>query len=69
MKSKLGIYLISLGGIDLVGYLSTAKPRIIVSMEHSLDTWTAAKQASPNTFVVGRHYVDDGEQIFDEWHA
>ncbi len=64
MKSKLGIYLISLGGIDVPGYLSTAQPRIVVSMEHKADTWRAAKQVSPNTFLIGRHYVDDSQQIF-----
>jgi LysM repeat protein len=66
MKSKLGLYYISLGGMDVVGYLSIAKPRVIVSMEHSADTWRAAKQASPNTLIVGRHYVDDPEQIFED---
>ena len=66
MKSKLGPYYISLGGMDVIGYLATAQPRLVVSMEHSADTWKAAKQASPNTFIVGRHYVDDGEQIFDD---
>ena len=64
MKSKLGVYLVSLGGIDVPGYLGTAQPRIVVSMEHSVDTWSAAKQASPNTFIVGRHYVDDPDQLF-----
>lgn len=66
MKSKLGIYFISLGGFDVPGYLSTAQPRIVVSMDHSVDTWKAAKQASPNTFIVGRHYLDDSEQIFED---
>lgn len=64
MKSKLGVYFISLGGIDVPGYLGTAQPRIVVSMEHSVDTWRAAKLASPNTFIIGRHYVDDSDQIF-----
>ena len=64
MKSKLGIYLISLGGIDVPGYMNAAQPRIVVSMEHKADTWRAAKQASPNTFLIGRHYVDDSQQIF-----
>ncbi len=66
MKSKLGLYYISLGGMDVVGYLTTAKPRVVVSMEHSADKWKAAKQASPNTFIIGRHYLDDSEQIFDD---
>jgi len=66
VKSKLGLYFISLGGMDVVGYMSIAKPRVVVSMEHSVDTWKAAREASPNTFIVGRHYVDDGEQIFDD---
>ncbi|HEX7588704.1 MAG TPA: LysM domain-containing protein, partial [Anaerolineae bacterium] len=64
MKSKLGVYFIALGGIDVPGYLGTAQPRIVLSMEHSADTWRAAKQASPNTFIIGRHYVDDKDQIF-----
>ena len=64
MKSKLGLYFISLGGLDVPGYLGSAQPRIVVSMEHSVDTWRAAKQASPNTFIVGRHYVDDQDQVF-----
>ena len=66
MKSKLGLYYISLGGMNVVGYLAAAKPRIVVSMEHSANTWKAAKQASPNTFIIGRHYLDDSEQIFDD---
>jgi len=33
-------------------------------MEHSLDTWQAVKKTSPNTFIVGRYYVDDGDQVF-----
>ncbi len=66
MKSKLGIYLINLGGIDVAGYLARVQPRLVVSMEHSVDTWRAARQASPNTFIVGRHYVDDSDQIFQD---
>ncbi len=66
MKSKLGLYFISLGGIDVPGYLGAAQPRIVVSMEHKVDIWKPAKQASPNTFIIGRHYVDDNDQIFQD---
>ncbi len=66
MKSKLGLYFISLGGIDVPGYLGAAQPRIVVSMEHKADIWKPAKQASPNTFIIGRHYVDDNDQIFQD---
>ncbi len=64
MKSKLGLYLINLGGMDLVEYFRIAQPRIAVSMEHNLETWRACKQVSPNTFLIGRHYLDDSEQVF-----
>ncbi len=66
MKSKLGLYFISLGGIDVPGYLGAAQPRIVVSMEHKVDIWKPAKQASPNTFIIGRHYIEDNDQIFQD---
>lgn len=66
MKSKLGIYLINLGGIDVVEYVARAQPRVAVSMEHNLETWRAIKQASPNTFVIGRYYVDDADQKYED---
>ncbi len=66
MKSKLGIYLIHLGGIDIVDYVAHAQPRVAVSMEHNLEAWRAIKQASPNTFVIGRYYVDDPEQKYED---
>lgn len=65
MKSKLGIYVINVGAFDAVNYFSIAKPRIAVSMDHNLDQWRAIKQASPNTFVIGRLGIDEGEQHFD----
>lgn len=63
-KSKLGIYVISLGGVDVVEYVRQAMPRVILSMDHNPGTWQQVKQVSPNTMIVGRHYVDDGDQIF-----
>ena len=64
MKSKLGLYVINVGALDLVGYCNIAKPRIAISMDHNLDTWKTVKQASPNTFVIGRLGIDEGEQHF-----
>ncbi|MBI5029830.1 MAG: hypothetical protein HZB51_04835 [Chloroflexi bacterium] len=64
MKSKLGVYIITFGGFDAVDYFKRAQPRIALSMDHNADMWRQLKQVSPNTFVIGRHYVDDGEQIF-----
>ena len=52
MKSKLGIYAINVGALDVVGYCAIAKPRVIVSMDHNLDTWKQVKQVSPNTFII-----------------
>ena len=69
MKSKLGIYAINVGALDIVGYCAIAKPRVIVSMDHNLSTWKQVKQASPNTFILGRYYMDDGEQVFDHPEA
>ncbi len=66
MKSKLGPYIISTGGFDCVGYFARAKPCVAVSMEHSVETWKEIKQLSPNTFVIGRHFIDDGAQHFDD---
>lgn len=66
-KSKLGIYVISLAGIDILDYVRQSKPRVILSMDHNPETWRQVKQISPHTFLLGRHYLDDGEQIyFDE---
>src|SRR5690242_15162167 len=65
-KSKLGVYVISLNGIDIVDYVQHSKPRVILSMDHSPDIWRQVKQTSPNTFLLGRHYVDDGAQLFDQ---
>lgn len=66
MKSKLGVYLITLGAMDVVDYFSYAQPRIAVSMDHNPDAWRAIKQSSPNTFVIGRYYVDDPEQLYED---
>jgi hypothetical protein len=63
-KSKLGIYVISLGGVDVIEYVRRAMPRVILSMDHNLETWRQVKQISPNTFLLGRYYLDDGEQIY-----
>lgn len=63
-KSKLGIYVISLGGVDVMDYVRRAMPRVILSMDHNLETWRQVKQISPNTFIIGRYYLDDGEQIY-----
>ncbi len=65
-KSKLGIYVISLNGINVFDYVRRALPRVILSMDHSPDVWRAVKQISPNTFILGRYYVDDGEQVFNQ---
>jgi|GEM_PF-1473951 hypothetical protein len=65
-KSKLGIYVISLNGIDILDYVRRAMPRVILSMDHSPDIWRQVKQISPNTFLLGRYYLDDGEQVFDQ---
>lgn len=65
-KSKLGIYVISLNGIDILDYVRRAMPRVILSMDHSHDIWQQVKQISPNTFILGRYYLDDGEQVFDQ---
>ncbi len=64
-KSKLGIYIIGLGSLDAVNWFAKARPRIAVSMDHNSDKWREIKRVSPNTFVVGRYYLDDGEQRFD----
>lgn len=64
MKSKLGVYLVSLAGIDLPGYLAAAQPRLVVSMDHNVEAWRTAKAASPNTIVIGRYYVDERDQVF-----
>jgi hypothetical protein len=66
MKSKLGVYIINLGAFDAIDYFKRAQPRIALSMDHNLDTWQQIKQVSPNTFVIGRHYVDDPDQIFQD---
>lgn len=66
MKSKLGVYVISAGATDVLEYISKARPSIVVSMDHNPDLWAAVKRASPETFIVGRFYIDDGEQVFDD---
>lgn len=66
MKSKLGIYIINLGVFDAVDYFRRAQPRIALSMDHNLETWKEIKKISPNTFVVGRYYLDDDKQIFED---
>lgn len=66
MKSKLGIYMIRMGDIDVVDYFTRAQPRIAVSMDHNPDAWRAVKKASPNTFVIGRHYLDDPLQFYQD---
>lgn len=63
-KSKLGIYVISLGGVDVIDYVRHALPRVILSLDHNLETWRQVKQISPNTFLLGRHYLDDGDQLY-----
>jgi len=63
-KSKLGVYVISLGGVDVIEYVRRALPRVILSMDHNLETWRQVKQISPNTFILGRHYLDDGDQVY-----
>lgn len=65
-KSKLGVFVISLNGIDILDYVQHSKPRVILSMDHSPDIWRQVKQISPNTFLLGRHYLEDGEQLFDQ---
>jgi hypothetical protein len=64
VKSKLGIYVIALAGIDILDYVRHALPRLILSMDHSPDLWRQVKQLSPNTFILGRYYLDDGEQVY-----
>ena len=66
MKSKLGIYIISLGSFDALNYFKRAQPRIAVSMDHNLDAWKEIKKVSPTTFVIGRHYLDDDAQLFED---
>lgn len=63
-KSNLGIYVITLAGVDVVEYVRRALPRVILSMDHNLDTWRQVKNLSPNTFILGRHYVEDGDQLY-----
>lgn len=63
-KSKLGIYVISLAGVDVLTYVRRAMPRLIVSLDHNVETWRQVKLISPNTFLLGRYYLDDGEQIY-----
>lgn len=63
-KSKLGVYVISLSDIDLLGYVSASLPRIVLSMDHNPEVWREVKRISPNTFILGRHYLDDGEQLY-----
>ncbi|MCC7163610.1 MAG: hypothetical protein IT331_14040 [Anaerolineae bacterium] len=63
-KSKLGIYVISLSGVDVVAYVRRALPRVILSMDHNLETWRQVQAISPNTFILGRHYLDDGDQLY-----
>lgn len=65
-KSKLGVYVISSGGSKLIEYARLARPRVILSMDHNVETWQQVKQVSPNTFILGRFYLDDGEQVFDQ---
>lgn len=65
-KSKLGIYVISLAGVDILDYVNHSMPRVILSMDHNLETWQQVRQISPNTFILGRYYLDDGEQIYLE---
>lgn len=65
-KSKLGIYIIGLGSLDAVNWFAKAQPRIAVSMDHNSEKWREIKRVSPNTFIVGRYYLDDGEQKFDD---
>lgn len=65
-KSKLGVYVISLNGIAILDYVQIAKPRVILSMDHSPDLWRQVKQISPNTLIIGRYYLDDGEQVFNQ---
>lgn len=66
MKSKLGIYIINLGAFDAVDYFRRAQPCIALSMDHNLDTWKEIRKVSPNTFVIGRHYIDDPDQHFED---
>ncbi len=64
MKSKLGIYVINCGDLA-VAWFERAKPVLAVSMDHNPDYWRQVKAVSPGTFVLGRYYVDEGEQRFD----
>lgn len=72
MKSKLGIYVISLASVDILDYVRHAMPRVILSMDHSPEKWQQVKSISPNTFIIGRYYLDDSEQSYldnPELHA
>lgn len=63
-KSKLGMYVISLSSVDVIEYVRHALPRVILSLDHNLETWRQVKQISPNTLIIGRHYLDDGDQTY-----
>lgn len=63
-KSKLGIYVISNAGVNVVDYVRHTMPRVILSMDHNLETWREVKAISPDTFILGRYYLDDGEQVY-----
>ena len=62
-KSKLGIYVLSLAGVDILDYVRHSLPWVILSMDHNLEIWRQVKEISPNTFILGRYYLDDGEQV------
>ncbi|CAK0747808.1 hypothetical protein CCP3SC15_1500007 [Gammaproteobacteria bacterium] len=74
MKSKLGPYVINKDDLPLEWY-RIAQPRVVFSMDHSREHWSAVKSVSPQTLIFGRYYLEEGEQRFDnpkanaEWFA
>jgi hypothetical protein len=54
--SKLGI--VDLYADIPIEWYRRAQPRVAVSMAHNLDYWRAVRQASPGTFILGRHYFE-----------
>ncbi|MEA3459407.1 MAG: hypothetical protein U9R11_01815, partial [Chloroflexota bacterium] len=63
MSSKLGIHVQRIvGGVE--DFIKEAKPGVVKSLEHNPDFWREVKEASPDTFIVGRLYVE--KQLLDD---
>ncbi len=58
MGSKLGIF-VQVVTPEVKEFIKRSKPVVALSMHHDLNFWREVKEASPETFLIGRAYVHD----------